>query len=196
MEFQHDKSWEVLTNILNDKLSARQAWTKFIEFHQQNFSKPYWANLKEIEIEEEQRNIVDWLNAVVTESPIPKSIVAIWIGLIKVADEVETEIPTIYFGGADYYEKDDSDWACDLKYLPDNRYAQPGLLQEIDTIAKTDEENYEFLDWILPIAYCAFTFDEIIRTELNKCLFLNRRCSLYVTIGYDSGDYVDLTQIR
>src|SRR5215213_7846608 len=121
MEFQHDKSWEAFTTILNSKASARQAWTKFIEFHEQNFPKPYWTKLKEIEIEEEQTNIVNWLTSVVTKKPIPKKVVAIWIGLLKLAGDDETEIPPIYFGGADNYDKDDSEWASDFKYLPDNR---------------------------------------------------------------------------
>jgi hypothetical protein len=195
MEFQHDKSWETFTTILNSRVTAREAWTKFIEFHEQNFPKTYWTRLKEIEIEEEQTNIVNWLTTVVTKKPIPKNIVAIWIGLLKLAGNDNSEIPTIYFGGADNYDKDDGDWACDLKYLPDNRYAQPGLLQEIDLVAKTDNDNYEFLDWILPLAYCAFIFDEVVGTKLCKDLFLKHKDKLFITVGHDSGDFIDLTPI-
>jgi len=195
MEFQHDKSWETFASILNTETTARQAWTEFIEFHEENFPKPYWTKLKEIEIEEEQSNIVSWLTSVVTKKPVPKKIAAIWIGLLKLAGDNENEIPAIYFGGADNYDKDDSDWACDLKYLPDNRYAQPGLLLEIDLIAKSDEDNYEFLDWILPLAYCAFTFDEVVRTKLDKSLFLKHKDKLFMTVGHDSGDYISLTPI-
>ena len=195
MEFQHDKSWDTFEEILETKTSARQAWTKFIEFHERSHPKPYWTKLKDIEIEEEQTNIVNWLHALVTKKPIPKKIVAIWIGLLKLADKNENEIPTIYIGGADNYDNDDGDWACDLKYLPDNRYAQPGLLQEIDLIAKTDDDSYEFLDWILPLAYCAFTFDEVIRTKLDKSLFIKHQEKIFITIGHDSGDYIALTPI-
>jgi hypothetical protein len=195
MEFQHEKSWEAFTTILNSKASARQAWTKFIEFHEQNFPKPYWAKLKEIEVEEEQANIVNWLTAVVTKKPIPKKIKALWIGLIKLAANNEIEIPTIYFGGSDNYNKEDNDWASDLNYLPEKRYAQPGLLQEIDAVAKTDEENYEFLDWILPLAYCAFTFDELLRTKIDKGLFLKHKDQLFITLGYDDGDFIELTPV-
>ena len=195
MEFQHDKSWEAFTTILSSKLPARQAWNKFIEFHEKNFPKPYWTTLKEIEIEEEQTNIVNWLTNVVTTKPIPKKVLAIWVGLLKFEGDNESAIPTIHFGGSDNYDKDDCDWACDLTYLPDNRYAQPGLLQEIDAIAKTDNDNYEFLDWILPLAYCAFTFDEIVRTRLERSLFLRHKEKIFITIGYDSGDYIELTTI-
>ena len=196
MDFQHDKSWESLTAILNNKMRAVDAWTEFILVHEKNIPKPYWSQLKQLDIQAKQVHIVDWISNIVTKEPLPASIVAIWIGLFKSPDSNENEIPTIYFGGADNYEKDDSDWACDLKYLPKNRYAQPELLQEIDRIAKTDQECYEFLDWILPLSYCAFTFDEIARTKLDKNLFLKHRSKLFITVGHDSGDYIDLTPIE
>lgn len=195
MEFQHDKSWEALTTILNLKISARQAWTKFIEFHEENYPKPYWTGLKEINIEEEQTDIINWLSNIVTQKPIPKQVLAIWVGLIKLLDDNESEIPTIYFGGGDNYDKNDSNWACDLTYLPDNRYAQPGLLLDIDAIAKAVKDDYQFLDWILPLAYLAFTFDEIVRTKLDKRVFLKHKHKVFVTVGYDNGDYIDLTTI-
>lgn len=70
------------------------------------------------------------------------------------------------------------------------------MLQHIDNIARTDKENYEFFDWILPIAYCAFTFDEIIRKKFDTNLFLKYKDKLFVSVGHDSGDYVDLTPIK
>ncbi len=196
MEFQHDKSWSALTEILNLKTTAKEAWLKFIEFHEEIVPKTYWSQLKIIDIESEQTNIVNWITTIMAKQPIPKKIVAIWIGLLKLAGENQSEIPTIYFGGSDHYSIGDNQWANDLKYLPANRYAQPSLLNEIDILAKTDEENYEFLDWIFPLAYCAFTFDEIIRTKLNKKILLKHKDRMIISIGYDNGDYIDLTQVQ
>jgi hypothetical protein len=192
MDFEYDKSWDSLTTVLEFKMTAKDAWMKFLELHEEMVQKSYWTDLKQIDVEAEQVHIVSWVTGMVTKEPIPKNIVALWIGVFK----NQNEIPTIYFGGADKYNKDDSDWRCDLNYLPKNRYAQPGLLQEIDVISKTDEENYEFLDWILPVAYCAFTFDEIVRTKLDKNLFLKHKDKLFIAIGHDSGDFVDVTPIE
>ena len=177
MEFEHEKSWEYLTTISESKLTAKVAWNKFIDFHEQLVFKSYWKALRQLDIESEQTDIVAWLQQIITSNPIPKSIVAIWIGILKFSDD-NRQIPAIYFAGADNYDKEDIDWACDPIYLPDNRYAQPGVLQQIDDIARTDEENYEFFDWILPLAYSSFTFDEIIRTKLDKKPFL---CLLYTS---------------
>lgn len=157
--------------------------------------KQYWTPFRKLDIEAEQAEIVNWLEQLISHSPIPDNIIAFWIGILKFADD-DKEIPTIYFSGADNYDKDDIDWASDPAYFPENRYAQPGVLQQIDNIARTDEENYEFFDWILPLAYCAFTFDEIFRTKIDKRLFLKSKSEIFVAVGHDSGDYIDLTPIK
>lgn len=196
MEFQYDKSWDSLTTILASKLTAREAWSRFISVHEETVSKSYWEELKQIAIETEQNDIVNWLNQLIADEPIPESIVAFWIGIVKFADDNDKEIPTIYFAGTDNYDKDDIDWASDPSYLPENRYAQPGVLQQIDDIARTDEKNYEFFDWIFPIAYCAFVFDEIFRTKIDQKLILKSKPQIYVIVGHDSGDYIELTPLK
>ena len=140
MEFQHDKSWETLKSIYELKLSAKEAWNKFIEFHEQTNPKTYWKNLKNIDIETEQNEIKEWIEELIENNPLPKATVALWIGLLKLEDN-EMEVPTIYLVGADTYDAEDIEWACEPTYLPENRYGQPALLKEIDEISKTDEED-------------------------------------------------------
>ncbi len=194
MEFQHDKSWETLKSIYELKLTAKEAWIKFIEFHEQTNPKTYWTNLKNLDIETEQIEIKEWVEQLIENNPLPKATVALWIGLLKLEDN-EMEVPTIYIVGADIYDAEDIEWACAPTYLPENRYGQPALLKELDEIAKTDEDNYEFLDWILPLAYLTFTIDEIIRTKIDKTLFLKYHSRIHLAVGHDSGDYMDLSSI-
>lgn len=194
MEFQHDKSWETLKSIYDLKLTAKEGWNKFIEFHEQTNPKTYWTNLKNIDIEPEQIELKEWLEQLIVNNPLPKETVTIWIGLLKLEDN-EMEVPTIYLVGADTYDAENIDWACEPTYLPENRYGQPALLKELDEIAKTDEDNYEFLDWILPLAYLTFTIDEIIRTKIDKTLFLKYHSRLHFAVGHDGGDYMDLSSI-
>lgn len=194
MEFQYDASWNSFTTILTSKLAAKEAWNKLIDFHEQTTPKSYWTTLRQLDIESEQAEIVTWLQQIVTYSSIPETVVAIWIGLLKFEHKGK-EVPTIYLAGADHYDKDNIDWAINTTYLPENRYMQSAVLQQIDNIARTDEENYEFFDWIFTLAYCAFTLDEIIRTKLNKELFLTNKDTIFVTVGHDSGDYIELSSI-
>jgi hypothetical protein len=195
MEFDYDKSWDALTSIFSTKMTAINAWSKFIEFHEQTNPKPYWTRLKNLEIEIEQIDIVNWIENILKETPIPEKTIALWIGIIKF-EENEKEIPAIYLIGADTYDKDKMEWACNPTYLPDNRYALSGLLKEIDEITINDKENYNFLDWILPLAYCTFTLDEIIRIKLDKKKILKNKKILNIAVGHDSGDYMNLTAIE
>ena len=195
MKFQHDQSWDSLTKIFSSKMTAKEAWNKFIDFHEQTTPKPYWTALRNLTIEKEQADIVEWLHHLVTSSPLPEKVVSLWVGILKFADD-DKEIPTIYLAGADSYNEENMNWACDPIYLPEDSYAQPPLLQQIDEIAKTDKENYEFLDWILPLAYCTLTLDDIIRTKLNKKLFLINKEKLFVATGHDSGDYLNISIIE
>jgi hypothetical protein len=195
MDFEYDKSWACLTTIFGSKLTAKDAWNKFIDFHEQLVSKSYWKDLRELDIDAEQTNIVAWFQQTITDNPIPKGVVAIWIGILKFVHD-NREIPTIYFIGADNYDKEDIEWACDPTFLPENRYSQPSTLQQIDDIARTDKENYAFFDWILPLAYSTFTFDEIIRNKLDKKLLLKHNNVLHVALGHDNGDYMNLQDIE
>ncbi len=195
MELEHSKSWDLFINILALKLPAIEAWNKLLDAHQEYAPRPYWQELKDLEVEAQLESMNDWLNQIVTEEPIPDNVVAFWIGIVKFLDNT-IEIPTIYLVGASSYDRDDIDWACNPTYLPENRYAQPDVLQEIDDIAKTSSEDYELLDWILPLAFCAFVLDEIITKNLDKRLFLRTHNEVYFAVGHDSGDYVDLSSLK
>jgi len=119
MDFQHDQTWDSLTSILALKTNAKDAWNKFIDFHEQVAPKTYWTSLRKLDIEAEQEEIINWLQQLIKLSPIPDSIVALWIGILKFTDNTR-EIPAIYFSGADTYNKDDIDWAYNPAYYTDN----------------------------------------------------------------------------
>ncbi len=196
MKFQHDKSWDNFESVFNLRLPIKDAWNKIIDFHEQTVPNSYWTSLRLLDIEAEQVEIKEWLEQLVTKSPIPDTVVALWLGITKLLED-EKEVYVIYLIGADSYEEEDIEWAMEPTYDPENKYGIPGVLNQIGEITISgDKDDYEFLDWILPIAYCALTLDEIIRTKLNKNLFLKSRPKLFVTTGHDSGDYKELSPIE
>ncbi len=193
MEFQHDESWEAMASILESKIAIRDAWNKFIDFHEKQAAKPYWLQLRRMDIEAEQSDIVEWLRHLLTNYPLPESVIALWIGIFRTA---EGAIPTIYLSGAEDYSAGDSEWACDPLYAPNGSYAQPKVLRDMDAIFRTDQENYVFFDWIFPLAYCAFTFDDVFRTKIDKKFLLKSKSEMFVTVGHDSGDYIELSAVK
>ena len=193
--FDHDTSWDYFLKLLKSDLSVNERWIKLIEFHEKSAPKTYWTKLKSMDLSAEKELLNGWLGELVTKSPLPASVTALWIGIFKHMQD-EKEMYVIYLSGADTYTKGDIDWAADLTYLPKDRYAVPGTLNEIDRLIEKDKTDYHFLDWILPIAYSAFIFEEIIRTMSDKKLFLHHKPELLFATGHDNGDYVDLSAIR
>jgi len=198
MNYSEDKSWEHFESVFNAKLPIKEAWGRIIDFHEQLKPKKYWADLRQLEVEPEQEEIKEWMEDIVALSPIPKNIVALWVGITKIYDEEDKkEFYAIYLSGAKSYDQDYIDWTAKPTYKPDENYGILDVLNHMDEIIRKDKEDYSFLDWILPLAYCALTIDEIIRTKrLNKKHFLQACPKLFVTTGFDDGDFVNLTAIE
>jgi len=196
MKFEHDKSWDNFETVFNSRLPIKNAWNKIIDFHEQTSPNSYWSSLRNLDVESEQKDIKEWLEQLVTHSPVPNSVVALWLGITKFLENSK-EVYVIYLIGSDAYNNNDIDWATEPTYEPENKYGILGVLNQIDSIIKTgDKDDYSFLDWILPLAYCALTIDEIIRTKLEKKLFLKSRNKLFVSTGHDDGDYKELSPIE
>lgn len=196
MKFQHDASWDNYNTIFNLKLPIKQAWEKIIDFHEQIDAKPYWAALRSLDVEAEQTNIKNWMERLVTNDPIPENVVALWMSFVKLEDE-NSVVSVICLQGTEEYDWEDTDWTASVCYEPDSNYGVLEVLNQIDLLTKNgDPEEAEFLEWILPLAYCSFTLDEIIRTKLNKSLFLRYKEKLFVTTGHEDGDWKNVSPIR
>lgn len=195
MTFKHDKSWENLEIVLNSKLPIKDAWNGVIDFHEQTVPRNYWPLLKDLDVEAEQQEIKTWLEKILTDNPLPEQIVALWIGIVKLLDVNNKERYAIYLTGSDSYQEEDVEWAVEPTYEPEDRYKVLEILNQIDSVIKKDKDNYSFLDWILSLAYCSLTIDEIVRTKLKRNIFLKIQNNLSVVTGHDSGDYIQLSSI-
>ncbi|MEI8204902.1 MAG: hypothetical protein WCH34_17915 [Bacteroidota bacterium] len=198
MEFSHDASWQNFEEIFNAKLPIKEAWKGIIDFHEQQKPKAYWSELRQLNVEAEQAGFIGWIEQIVSASPVSKRTLALWIGITKLFDEEnEREYYAIYLQGSDKYDNKSIEWAELPTYEPEHNYGLVEVLSQMDQLLRNDEEDYTFLDWMLPLAYIALTFDEIIRTKrLNKNLFLQGKNKLYVSTGFEEGDYVNLTAIE
>ena len=197
MDFSHDKSWDAFETIFKRGLSLSDSWNLLLDFHEKIKAKKYWAQLRSLNHSQEQNEIKEWLNKLAIKNPIPSSVNALWIGIAQLYDEKENkEFYAYYLQGADSYEATDIEWATEPTYDPDGKYFAPDILNNISIIIKKDEKDFSFLDWILPLAYSSFLFDDILRKDLDKSKFLKSQKQLFVSIGYDSGDFKELTPIK
>ncbi|MBC8053191.1 MAG: hypothetical protein H7Y13_09005 [Sphingobacteriaceae bacterium] len=196
MTFAHNKSWEHFETVFNSKLPIKEAWDKIIDFHEKTVPTCYWTQLRELDVETEQQEIKEWFEQLVANDPLPQKVISIWIGIVKLLDDNDNKVNAIYLTGADSYDKDDIEWATEPTYEPENKYGVLDILNQIENIIKEDPKNYSFLDWILPLAYCSLTIDEIVRRKLDPSIFLKSQKKLFVTTGHDSGDYMNLSPIE
>src|SRR5687767_10350243 len=166
MSFDHNTSWDNFEKVANSNLSIRDGWNQIVDFHKDIKEKPYWADLKKLDLETEQKEIKDWLEATVKDEPFDKDIVSFWIGINKFLDDSENEVYAIYLAGCESYDEKDAEWATEPTYLPENRYFISEVLTEIDNKIKHDKKDYSILDWILPLAYSSLTLNDIIKNKL------------------------------
>ena len=194
--YSHENSWNYLEELISLKLPIQESWKRIIEFHRDVVHKECWQSLLEFDLIAEQVELKNGLEYFVTDAPIPENIIALWIGIF-LANIDGNEYYAIYLSGSENFDKGNVDWAIDPAYNPENNYGIPEVLNEIRTIIKAkNTDNFDFLDWILPISYCALTIDEIVRNMIDKSIFLKSKDELSVTLGYDNGDFINLTPIK
>ncbi|NOS93203.1 MAG: hypothetical protein HOP30_14885 [Cyclobacteriaceae bacterium] len=195
MSFEHNKSWDNFEKVVNSGVSIKDGWRQIIDFHKRIKKKSYWKDLETLDLEVEQQEIKNWLEALVTEEPFDKEIISFWIGICKFLDNEEREFYVIYLVGCKSYDNDDIEWASDPAYLPKKRYFVSKSLNEIDEKIKPDSDDYSFLDWILPLAYTSLALNDLIKNKLDHSKFLKYQDKIFVTTGHDSGDYLNINAI-
>ncbi len=197
MKFNHDSSWDNFEEVFSTRPTFKTGWNKIIDYHENIVKKPYWSELRNMNFETEVTEMKEWIEGVLTNSPITKDTIALWIGLIKTLDNSEKETYALYLVGSNTFDKSDIEWATEPMYLPENRYAIFETLNRIEELIKNNgDEDFYFLDWILPLSFSALLIDEYIRTNLNKSLFLTYSNEINIAVGFDSGDYYNLTTIK
>ncbi|MFC0516661.1 hypothetical protein ACFFGT_20810 [Mucilaginibacter angelicae] len=200
MSISYDTALGNLQSVINSNLPLEESWGKIIDFYSDLLPADYWNTLKQINVGVDQADLTAWMERLVTESPLPRDIIAIWIGIVKILDcddnGIDKEVYAIYLTGSDKYDSEDADWAVNPIYDPENRYIIPDVLNLTDEIIKNDLENYAFLDYILPLAYCALAITDIIKGRVNKNYFLKHQKSIFVSVGFDNGDWINLAPIN
>lgn len=197
MKYSHDKSWDKFQEVFTNKESVQAKWESFIKYHEEIKPKEFWKDILDINLESEQDEILEWIQNIFKHEPIPESVTGIWIGIAKLWDEEnQEEFYALYLQGAEQYDKEDIEWATEPDYEPEleRKYFIPEGLNELDDLIRGDED-YSFLDWILPLVYSSMILDNLIQNKIDKKLLKNND-ELGVTTGFDSGDFQALSPLK
>lgn len=184
MEITHDIAWKCFEENLKSPIPITQKWELLIESVVADANSSFTASLKSIDIASDMECISNWLNLMIEEAPIQATTKALWFGIFTGIHE-GNEIIVTYCHGFEHYNIDNLDWTTNPTYTPDNCYYAIDGLQQIMRIAKSETNNRNLLDWILPLAYCSFILFELLN---NAAFSDDRKC----VCGYDSGDYIFL----
>ena len=139
-----------------------------LEFDRTQYLKFLSKFKAEIEKDEVKRRIHAWIDRIDKREWIPPSIKAFNIGITETADDYYT-----YLVGANNYQPENDDWACEEGFIPREKYLSLGegskkwTWKEIESIVKAGVE-------------------EFIQFRIAPLTFIHK--AEYLTTGFDEGD--------
>lgn len=195
MEFSQDQSWDKLGDILQRDLPLSEAWAEFIDFHSGVRDKPFWNDMRNVDLKKGQEEIAEWLNGLPADEPLPDSLAALWFGIVTMRDQLTgTQFYAYYLLGADDYDADGMDWGLEPSYSPSNRHYVGETINLLRSYI-IDDEDFDFLGWIFPLACTTFLLNGVFESHLDKSQYLASREQLHAAVGYENGDFVHLKTI-
>lgn len=180
----HDEAWEQLESLLSGHSSLSEDWQNIILYlfpNNQDSHNKYLA----IDTTIDKQEIKEWMIATMKAFTIPEDTVAVKIGIFD-ATYQDKEISVLSITGYNQDISNTTDDAESLIYEPENRYFVPDGLNTLRTILQSEEDNSDFLLWILPICYIAILFKFIISETKELPAHLKIIC------GYSGGDYIEI----
>lgn len=194
-QFEHEQVWAEFEAIVAQKLPVAQSWKKLVDLLENIKAKPYWSQIRNIDIATERKEIKDWFELTFSTDEVTEETKCLWVGIQEYADKDDTKLYGIYLSGYEVNNPDDID-GKEPSYLPEESMIIVDNLSAIEKLINSDSDDYDFLDWLLPVAYCSLILDDIIRNDLYKLLVLRHNDEMAIAVGYDGGDYVVLTTIE
>lgn len=182
----HNEAWEQLESLLSGHSSLSEDWQNIILYlfpSNQNSQNKYLA----IDTTIDKQEIKEWMIETMKTFTIPDDTVVVKIGIFDTAYQ-DKEISVLSITGYSQDISTISDNTEFLVYEPENRYFVPDGLNELRNILLSEEDNSDFLLWILPISYVAILFKFIISETKELPAHLKIVC------GYSDGDYIEIPQ--
>ncbi|QDU58886.1 hypothetical protein [Aeoliella mucimassa] len=158
-----------------------------------------WTQLRQLDFDSDQERLTNWLSELLTAEPPSEEINGLWFGLFNPCTDDGEAICQTYIGGSTDFDADSEsdEWVCNLKYLPDGRYAESKVLPEIyRRVELLEEDNLFYLgEAFLCHGYLALVISNWchgpMRTQLLKSAPIRA-----VVMGHDSGDFYRMAVLK
>lgn len=113
-----------------------------------------------------QQDFNQWLDEIVKTEKPDNSIIAYWIGIFE-----STSGYQLYLTGSKVFHENNDDWACDVDFVPKNKYL---VLGQNET------------DWNIVLEQTKIFLTTYFKTSIFKNSFLDR--STAIACGFDGSD--------
>ncbi len=180
----HDEIWEVFKKLADKPKHAVENTKAILAV----------LGLEELEAEistlvtQDVQDITTSFLAAIEQPPLTNKIVALWLPI-----EEYKEADNTFYGariiGCKSFDEEDNFWIKSQVYTNDAVF----ILDSLEALMKHKRitVNFEFLDWILPLALYTFVFNEAIQ-QCN----MDFEKPIEIAIGYVDGDLMGLYPLK
>src|SRR5215475_5033750 len=162
--------------------------TELIGYCEKKNPNVVWKKIRKLNFRGDVERLREWLVEVLSSEPPANEIKAFWFGLFNpVLDDGRVRC-CLYVAGSTRF--DEADWACwaDDSYVPDGRYADSKILDEIYSL--TNEKGVgDIGEYVLCLGYACLAVKHLCETIPSE-LLIGSRDTRAVAVGFDSGDEI------
>jgi hypothetical protein len=140
--------------------------------------------IDELDIDKSFSDFSSWLNQLAETEPMSREIIGLNFGLFESSDRI-----VLYISGSKEWDEDDSDWACNNDYFPEERYFVSDTFSRVYDLFVEEETVYigVFLSLAIVISFiCEY------KTNIAENKFLKNNEKIHISTGFDDGDLYNI----
>ncbi|MCW7483260.1 hypothetical protein [Leptospira kanakyensis] len=149
--------------------------------------------IKSPEYNHSKEKFSNWFLQIIKENKIPYDINGLYFGLFETTFKKlfkSKQTIAIYLIGSFSWDQNDSDWACNEDFVPENKYLYLEIMEEI-----YNNENINiYTKCFLSLAVVFLYLKEFFENPNNLNSLMNN--SFYISTGFDDGDLYNLFKVE
>lgn len=197
MDFKVEDTYGLVLDLVRSNVDLVSGMIRLLAHCSRLCPSPAWDEIASLDFASDAVYLKRWLHDLLQSEPPGENIVAFWFGLFD-RSSPGGAFACLYLSGAESYTSGDTDsgWACGPAYFPDGRNADSGALRSLSAMLRSLDEDAAWLgSYVLPLGYASLAVAQALG-QLPPGLLLGRRNSRAVAVGFDSGDFITLPEIK
>src|SRR5262245_35287050 len=193
MAFNFAKAYDFVKRTVESGNGMSDGMTELIGYCEKKKPNDVWGKIRKLNFKDDRDRLREWLVEVLSKEPPANEITAFWFGLFNPALDDGRVSCCLYVSGSTRF--DEVDWACwgDDSYVPDKRYADSKVLDEIYSL--TNKQGLgDIGEYVLCLGYACLAVKDLCETVPPE-LLLGSRDKRAVAVGFDSGDEILIGEV-